>query len=110
MLLGLVSWGSPMPALAVATQQVKPRKEVTMPAVVARAVAVAQYEFHKSGFTEASYDVLVNLHDDAFEVIYVPEQSGGRGSVRGGETPASKEIHYWVDRKDFRLQRTVPSR
>jgi hypothetical protein len=79
--------------------------DITVPGPQARAIAVAQAEFQKTAFAIENYQVIVTPHADAFEVTYLPAQPAGR-SVRGGETPAGKEIHYWVSRQDFSLLRT----
>jgi hypothetical protein len=83
--------------------------EITLTGPQARAVAVACGEFGKSGATAQNYEVIVVTHPDSFEVIFLPEAPAGR-SLRGGETPAGKEIHYWVSRRDFGLQKTTFAR
>jgi hypothetical protein len=80
--------------------------EITLTGPQARAIAVAWVEFAKTGGVPAQYEVLVATHSDAIEVIFVPMQPPGR-SLRGGETPAGKEIHYWISRQDFVLQKTT---
>ncbi len=84
-------------------------KEVALTGPQARAIAVAWAEFTKTGGVPAQYEVIVATHTDTFEVIFVPEAPPGR-SLRGGETPAGKEIHYWVSRQDFGLQKTTFAR
>jgi hypothetical protein len=83
--------------------------EITLTGHQARAVAVACGEFDKSGATAENHEVIVATHADAFEVVFLPEAPAGP-SVRGGETPAGKEIHYWVSRRDFSLQKTTFAR
>jgi hypothetical protein len=80
--------------------------EITLTGPQARAIAVAWAEFAHTGGVPAQYEVLVVTHSATFEVIFVPEQPPGR-SVRGGATPAGKEIHYWISREDFGLQKTT---
>jgi hypothetical protein len=81
-------------------------KEVALTGPQARAMAVAWAEFAETGCVPAQYEVIVATHADTFEVIFVPEAPPG-SSLRGGETPAGKEIHYWVSRQDFGLQKTT---
>lgn len=85
------------------------RRELAVSGPQARAIAVAWAEFAKTGGEPARYEVIVATHADAFEVIFVPEAPPGR-SLRGGETPAGKEIHYWISRQDFELHRTTFAR
>ena len=80
--------------------------EIALAGPQARAIAVAWAEFAKTGGVPARYEVIVATHADTFEVIFVPEYRPGSG-LRGGETPAGKEIHYWVSRQDFGLQKTT---
>ena len=102
--------GAPRFALATDTQGLPmTTPEITLPGPQARAIAVAWAEFAKTGGVPAQYEVVVVTHADAFEVIFVPEAPPGR-SQRGGETPAGKEIHCWVSRRDFGLQKTTFAR
>ena len=80
--------------------------EIALTGPQARAIAVAWAEFAETGGVPARYEVIVATHTDTFEVIFVPEAPPGNG-LRGGETPAGKEIHYWVSRQDFGLQKTT---
>jgi hypothetical protein len=80
--------------------------EIALTGPQARAIAAAWFEFAKTGGVPAQYEVLVATHSDAIEVIFVPEQPAGH-SLRGGETPAGKEIHYWISLQDFELQKTA---
>ena len=84
--------------------------EITLPGPQARAVAVSHAEFQKTGYLIEQYEVIVAPHDDAFEVIFLPAAAPGRSSTRGGETPAGKEIHYWVSRRDYAVLRTTYAR
>jgi hypothetical protein len=85
------------------------RPEIILTGSQARAIAVAWAEFAKTGGAPAQYEVIVATHAGAFEVIFVPEAPSG-GSLRGGETPAGKEIHHWVSREDFGLLKTTFAR
>jgi len=104
--LALVLVGGP---LAAAEEHAMSTAEITLSGPQARAIAVAHAEFQKTAYLVEHYEVIVATHDDAFEVIFLPAAAPGR-STRGGETPAGKEIHYWVARRDYALLRTTYAR
>jgi hypothetical protein len=93
---------------AATVPQARPmtRPEIALTGPQARAIAVAWAEFAKTGGVPAQYEVIVATHADTFEVIFVPEHPPG-SSLRGGETPAGKELHYWLSCQDFGLQKTT---
>lgn len=96
------------PVYAGTAQTMKPQ-ETTLAGPQARAIAVGYAEFEKTGFLIEGYEVIVAAHAEAFEIIFLPAAPEGR-SVRGGQTPAGKEIHYWISRQDFSLKRTTFAR
>jgi hypothetical protein len=83
--------------------------EIELPGPVARAIAVGHAEFAQTGDAIERFDVIVRLLPDAFEVVFVPEQTPGH-SVRGGRTDAGRERHYWVSATDFTLLRSTYAR
>jgi hypothetical protein len=76
---------------------------------MARAIAAGHAVFAKTGYAIERFEVLVLSHPAAFEVVFVPQPAPGEDVV-GGSNSAGRELHYWVDRTDFRVQRTTYGR
>ena len=87
-----------------------PTIDITMPGSVARAVARATTEFlaAKQGVVDR-FDVVVATRGGTCEVIFVPEHDPG-ASVRGGQSSAGSEMHFWVSIADGELLKTSLAR
>jgi hypothetical protein len=82
-----------------------PKSETTMSGTAARAVARATSEFVASGQAVDRFEVVVMRHAESYEVVFVPEPDPG-ASVRGGQTSAGREMHFWISAADGELLKT----
>ena len=84
--------------------------DLTMPGPIARAVARATTEFLATQQVDLDrYEVIVSTDASACEVVFLPAADPG-ASVRGGQTSAGREMHFWIALADGQLLRSSLAR
>jgi hypothetical protein len=52
-----------------------------------------------------NYTVRIDEHKDAYEVVFAPRRAPGEGRADGGETSLGRETHYFIRRRDYRIDK-----
>ena len=71
------------------------------------ACIAANREFEKFGWDVREFDIYVLKSEDTFEVIFVPRpRPEERSAIHlGGSSAAGDEVHYFVSKQDFHIER-----